>query len=121
MSDIITILTEARDLISSRENWTQGCPARDSKGRNVSYASREAKQFCALGAVYRAATKKRNFYIGDVTEASRILLAVSRDMYDKGIVGVNDFNYSGKENGPKDKNTHRQVLNVFDAAITQSR
>lgn len=126
MNDTAAILTKARDLISSPKNWTQGCPARAGDGTHVSYTSKNAKQFCAVGAIYRAT---HDIYIIDSSgeffgktsdRVTQLIRDVSKQMYNKGIVSLNDAGFSG---GTREINkaAHREVLNVFDAAITQLR
>lgn len=47
------VARRARDIID--RGWTQGCAARDAKGRPVEYYEDEARRFCTVSAVYCAA------------------------------------------------------------------
>jgi len=51
--ETIEVLTQALEIISDPERWTQGTFARDTTGRTCSYLSYAAVKFCATGAIFK--------------------------------------------------------------------
>ncbi len=101
-------LTEARELISDPENWTQGCFARDKDGEEVAAFLTNATCWCAWGAlkyVYDAVPTMG--YVGINHPA---LLALKETI--AGGVGLGDFN---------DRSDHHEVLAMFDKAISNCK
>ena len=50
---LLEIFIAARDLITSPQNWTQGCMARSSTGGARNVVADDADRFCAQGAMVR--------------------------------------------------------------------
>lgn len=49
------VLRRAAELIAAPERWTQGTLARDANGKECQECGTQAVQWCALGAIVRAA------------------------------------------------------------------
>jgi len=97
------ILTNARKLIAAPSGWTRNAFARLSDGRETWAGDPKATCFCALGALARAG-KDATFTARDDAEAALVL--ASRRLYDYRPEVVNDIR------------GHAQVLDVYDAAIS---
>jgi hypothetical protein len=55
MTDVADILRSAADLLEPEGAWTQGALAEDQHGREVNYASPDARSWCAGGAILKIA------------------------------------------------------------------
>jgi len=98
MTDTVTILKAARDLIAKPENWTQGAFARDAKGR--SEAIDRATCYCSIGAIAKVARTN----LGSPVPAP-VLQALGFTSHCR----LAQFN---------DSHTHAEVLDLFSKAIT---
>ena len=98
MTDTVTILKAARDLIAKPENWTKGAFARSAKGNRVRAAYKGAVCFCSIGALMKVKGE-------DYTDAINFL---RRELPD-GSMGIMAFN---------DSHSHAEVLDLFSKAIT---
>lgn len=101
--DALTVLREARELISDPKRWTRGAFARDVEGTRVRSAADEAVCWCAIGAYNRAAGGTKQL------EAFRLLQRASDDLF-------------GKDDPAEvnDEMDHAAVLRMFDAAIASA-
>jgi hypothetical protein len=99
----IEILRDARTLIAEPEHWCQGAFAKRSDGRQVFPGDWDAAQWCAVGAVYRAAGSLVSWTA--VPLAVRVALTDAAETTNGSVVEFND-------NG-----THADVLALYDAAI----
>ena len=98
------VLKAARALIDTPEKWTKGNYARDESGRPTPYESDGACQFCAVGAVKRAAMPAD---LSAAWRAEDLLSDTAWGMYNMTIVSFND----------RADTKHAQVLKVYDKAI----
>ncbi len=89
------ILTEARSLITDRDNWTQGFFARDSEGLKIGARDTDAVCWCAWGALGRSANEDEY-----ATAWQQLTLFMEGS--------IARFN---------DSHTHEEVLTAFDKAI----
>lgn len=96
---VLSVLTQARDLISSDGKFNIGCYARNDKGHEVDPQDKTAVTFCALGALYKQETGKN---YGDIIDAEDVLRSVAGD---KKIRNIND-----QEGLPA-------VINLYNLAI----
>ena len=105
MSDVVRVLTEARDLISDPKRWTQGAYARDAHGRQTYWGDPAAVCWCASGAISKATklTPAQSAMNRDLVDQAQAELDSAIDHY-----GVFTFN---------DSRTHKEVLEMFDRAI----
>lgn len=104
MTDTVTILKAARDLIAKPENWIQGAYARSEDGRDTMPYDVSSTCFCSVGALFKAGADSFKF--------SELLPFEIRDAF--GVMKENDlvkFN---------DTHTHAEVLSLFSKAITSA-
>lgn len=99
----LQVLKEARALIEDPKHWTTGVEARDKNGNAVPVFNPEACQFCALGAVNRAAS----VHPGQILDAITALLTTVSNIF-PGYDGTPDVN---------DQLGHAAVLTLFDETI----
>lgn len=104
---VVTTLQEARELILKAEHWTTEAFARDTDGGVIREDSPQACQWCAVGAVRKAAGFNRDEFTQPkyFREARQILDEGARSVGGYGATSVND------ECG------HSVTLDMFDAAI----
>lgn len=101
MKTTLQVLTEARELISVPERWTQNAVARDIKGVAIHSAkSSSGVCWCAMGAVERTSQNTAQFM-----DALERLDAQTQSnvIYDN------------------DKLDHKAVVDLFDRAIASER
>lgn len=116
----VAILKKARAILAEDGCWCQDAEAIDIEGTEVSPLSSTAVQFCALGAVARAAGPPRPLrafrvsrFAVEVCEAELLLGRAAAELFPKrgdepvSIVEVNDHSST----------TQQDVLHVFDRAI----
>ena len=48
------VLSEMREILSSKEKWTQGANARNAEGEPVEFFCLDASSFCLIGAYHLA-------------------------------------------------------------------
>ena len=97
--DAVTILAEARELLSDEQRWCKRSFARTWLGIPVLVQSRLARRYCALGAIMRAG---RKFGL-PVNNAQRALGWQT-------VRPIPDWN-------DEPRRTHGEVIAAFDAAI----
>lgn len=95
------ILIAAKALIDAPEKWTQGDYARDASGNSVSFKSKDAVCFCSLGAIHKVAKGK------DFDDAEKCLREILNGDFRSSLHRFNDA-----------KN-HKEVIELFDAAIAR--
>lgn len=98
MKSAVQVLTEARELLSDENKWTQGWLARDKDGEPVDERQVEAVCFCSVGAIY-------------VTSDPFTPVPYSARKYLEAIVG-NVPNWNDHTN-----RKHSEILEAFDKAI----
>jgi|SRR6185369_10661645 len=86
-------LIEARDRIKDRKNWCTGALARNDSNDVVDPNSPFAEKWCAVGTLARSGLKES------------VLFDLAMKMYKSPLSVVNDCM------------GHREVMDVFDAAI----
>jgi hypothetical protein len=64
--NVITVLTEARNLLSDPKKWTRGgyVSARDAHGEPTTYDNPNAVQFCMVGAMFKVSDSIGKGYAG---------------------------------------------------------
>lgn len=103
----LTVLREARELISDPKRWTTQGYARDSQGEFTSALSVRAVCWCAEGAVLRSASDPEKCFVPfDIL--NEVARRIPKKTSGNQIVAVND------ELG------HAAVLRMFDAAIASA-
>jgi hypothetical protein len=104
----LQVLGNARALIADPANWTSHTPARAADGRPAAWYGRHAVQWCALGAIYRAAYD----LIGSEKPAERIGKKVAALVYPPRFWFL-------KRSLPymNDAYGHAAILRAFDKAL----
>lgn len=106
--DALTVLREARELISDPKRWTQNHFARDRRGEFISPIHPEAVCFCAGGAL--AKVDGTSFHNSEAhSSAWEALRHASKSLF--GNSDPADVN---------DELGHAAVLRMFDAAIASA-
>ncbi len=104
---ISEILKNARDLISNKENWCRGSFAKDAGGNDIFYGSKEATQFCMIGAFQ----KQNTSFLQKVSDDC--LLYICRNInihsYINMMKNLSIFN---------DSHSHEEVIEVYNKAIS---
>ncbi len=100
----LTVLREARELISDPKRWTQGAISRDASGGEIAPSSERAVCWCSLGAIERIAEAGSYF----ATSAYYLLYLQAEKANGLSVSSTND------ELG------HEAVLRMFDAAIASA-
>ena len=98
MMNDVDVLTRARALIASPENWCQGYYAKDINGRWCEATADQAHCFCALGALIHV----------DKTSNAVVWL---HSVLPRTCQSIPKFN---------DENTHAAILSLFDKAIKKA-
>lgn len=121
MTPRVDVLIAARALIADPQNWTQGAYARqtDQFGDYAEVLSPDAKCFCALGALSRAAGINDPLGIDEVPEYRLLQKAVGKLTNGRChyVPSVND----GYARLPGDLTPHEGVLKLYDMAIEEAR
>jgi hypothetical protein len=100
------VLMNARALIADPAHWAWGTLASTASGQSVDPCHPSATQWCAAGALYRAAYD----LVGDRDEARRIGNKVASTVYPRRW-------WSGSLPAFNDRRGHAAVLEVFDKAL----
>ena len=100
------ILNKAKELISNPNHWAKGSYAFNKQGKEVSYESNDACQFCALGAINK------------VSSSNPLSLARYRAAVSLRKCLPKDFNYVDVFNDSP-TTSHEDVLKLFDMAINR--
>ena len=100
-------LKAARAIISNPDRWTKNAEARDEHRYSVSPEDPSAVQWCAIGAIRKAASEIQETDV-ERTHIEPALNAII-DLYDLYDLGV--------WNDHPDR-THAEVLSLFDRTIT---
>lgn len=100
----LTVLREARELISDPKRWTQGAFARNASGCKTGILHADATCWCTAGALLKVSEGFKD----EVGQANDFLDVAACQISSLGLVGVND------ELG------HSAVLRMFDAAIASA-
>lgn len=105
--DALTVLRDARELISDPKRWTKGYEARDRRGDTVWAGDKDAVCWCALGAVARATGRASisGIWSEAATHALDLIAFKTRSV---GPAALND------------RYGHEAVLAMFDAAIASA-
>lgn len=75
--EIAAVLRRAAELIAEPERWTRETLARDANGKECQECSVKAVQWCALGAIVRAAADAGiGSHWGDASWALRLHLGI---------------------------------------------
>jgi hypothetical protein len=106
----MSILKQAREILSNPDHWTKGCNARDRYGHSCASAGGEACKWCAHGALCKltpADTQEEKQKACDIrNKAMGYLRKVSESR------GFISFTYYNDEVA-----THSDILSLFDEAI----
>jgi len=117
----VDVLIAARALIADPAHWTQGAYARqtDQFGDFAEVLSPDAKCFCALGALSRAAGIDDPLRVDEAPEYRLLQNAVGKLTNGRChyIPTVND----GYARLPGDLTPHEGVLKMYDMAIEEAR
>ncbi len=98
----LIVIQRARDLISDEQNWCYGTHARGRGGFPVSVKHPDARRFCAMGALLRAAS--------EVCSTAKDADNLAKDI-------ANMISPSGSLVFINDHRGHAAVLSLFDQAI----
>ena len=99
----INVLTKARELISTPEQWAKKHQATTADGVQVPWNSDEATCFCMMGAINRAALDLK-------ADSSWYVMNLVEDVIDNTLPIFND----------RPTTTHEDVLRAFDQAIANA-
>ena len=106
----IDTLKAARAVLTSPENWTKGCYARDAAGDACKPYSPNAVKWCAIGAC--AAVSRQSVYSCKLEMVTDELIKCMPNKPDEpGQGDIADW-----QDAPE--TTHEQMLAMFDCAIT---
>jgi hypothetical protein len=110
---VLDVLIEARDLIANIEQWGQENNASDANNEPVEPTSSLACIWCAQGALGKVSGPNTEVFY----QALTALQKETQPRYGMSIIRVNDgfaaaFNYI---------EAHRQVIELFDVAISKAR
>ena len=112
---VVDVLTKAREIIESKESWTQKAFARDKYGDEVYPQSILAVCFCAVGAIERVLYSKgikSDFKAKSVENV--IVMALN-----EAIAGCEDFECARDIISVNDYVGHEDVLYFYDRAIAR--
>ena len=101
----LTILKQARKLITSARKWTKYRAAVDENDVPCDPASRKAARWCAIGAIQRAAYERR------VQSSPYAAIEALKDVLPRGAYQISQVN---------DELGHRATLQLFDRAIKRT-
>lgn len=105
----LKILTDARELLSVPERWTQGWFAKDIDGHDVSYGSPKACRWCLSGA------------LGNVDPLGDALASfAASELLDLALGRGVSCGYFVEWQDASDR-THGEVLQLLDKAINLAR
>lgn len=118
--NLVEVLKEARELISSPDRWTKMMAARGPNGGMASPNSYDGERFCSIGAIQHVIWRKRApEKMGDLADFG-IYHSVC-NLLARGwgceTTGREGHTVSWKKN---DFSTHEQVLEAFDVAILRA-
>ena len=106
------VLINARTLIADPQHWTRSTLARSREGEEVSWADRSANQWCAMGAIYRAAYD----LLGDANKSARVGNDVVRGIIPPGVSQLRGYLATLNDRGG-----HAAVIGAFDRALSADR
>jgi hypothetical protein len=95
------VLRRARALIAEQSGWTRGVLSRTASGRPVTWHAEDARCWCAVGALHRAAYD----LVGDIERAAEIADAALAASFPPNLTWINDTQ------------GHDAVLRLFDQAL----
>lgn len=98
-------MLEAKALIATPDTWCRNAPARDSSGEFTNIESKDACQWCLVGAVWRVLGGQ--YYHAMEGEIIR-RLRDEINKFDNSISLVSVFN---------DRRTHSEVVGLIDRAV----
>lgn len=102
--NLVAMMVAAKNLILNKSNWTKGMLARDKCGNAVCPESKEACQFCAMGALDRIIKKEEAGPVNANFLRKELHRAAQR-MGRNSAIAVNDAC------------EHSDVMKMFDEAI----
>lgn len=103
----VEILHEAREILVEK-GWTQGCVARDARGKICDVGSRAAVCFCAMGAISKVAA-----FDDPLRPAKQAIIALRRAIgLTRSLQGVGAWNDAPER-------TKEEVIAAFDKAIEE--
>ena len=105
--ETVEVLTQALEIISDPERWTQHAFAKAPNGANVSYLNDEAVRFCATGAIFKLVNWTGYGFVPAVMwlDKAAMQLFLGTGTPPGGAVYVNDFL------------GHAAVVRMFERAI----
>lgn len=102
----LDVLCEAREILVEK-GWTQGCCARDARGKNCDIGSKAAVCYCAVGAIS---------HVSDYSEPTRpfkqACIALRRVINIKQGMSIGSWNDAPER-------TKEEVIAAFDKAIEE--
>jgi len=106
------ILSEARNLLSDPDRWTQWYYARDEKGNHRQAQSKDAVCFCSIGAIMKASGRETSIHQKHTGQDLEYLAQAMRPDRQGMSVGqaITRFNDASDR-------SHKEVLAAFDKAI----
>jgi len=104
----LTVLREARELISDPKRWTRAELARDATQHGVRANSVGATCWCALGAVLKVTDTKLAYQVWDFPATKVLMRAAKSEFGPYDIPAVNDLL------------GHEATIRMFDAAIASA-
>ena len=107
---IVDILTESKALIANKEHWCARYTALDKNGQVTWKSGPDAVRWCALGALGKTVSTmphRRNYHAVNMAES--LLWACAEENYSMGVSRVNDAR------------GHKEVMYLYDAAISRAK
>jgi hypothetical protein len=84
------IIARALEIVSDESKWTRGAMARTADGKACASLDPLAVRFCAVGALYRAASELLSSSgFNRALEAEHLVLAASHELH--GLPTINDM------------------------------
>ena len=103
----LTILTDARKLLSRTGAWTQGAYARDAAGVGLRASEPTACSWCIQGAMFKVRNLTGNLATPEILRAQEALLRHTNESDTAGLWCWND----------QPGRTQEEVLDLFDKAL----
>jgi hypothetical protein len=100
MTQLLPTLTAVRELLSSRERWTQGCMARNQSSLPVEPLDPSAVCWCLVGAMYKVNSNL------PLLDRYKVVDALYKKT-DRGLMSINDAW------------SHPEVLSFLDEQIAK--
>ena len=114
---VVKVLQDARKLIDTPEQWTQGTFATSAAGDTVGLAEERAACFCIVGAVHRVSLELDPFKPGRVPITASVRQALEATIDDGASFGSTVSAPKIVRWNDSPEREHSEVLALIDATI----